>query len=352
MSLGDLINIIKDCDIYTAGVIVIIALIFWLFKMYQKNANKSRDNKDALIDTAIQIYIEALENINGDNVDYSSFCKLLRFTKTNDDYYSLNDYIENKDKEALKEYIKCEILYFKDKQVDTIYEPEFSMDYLPKRFKQLRINENIIKPAILTLFTIYILSILILCALGLKKNPLSILTIMNISISYIFIMMFLTSFLDNDKVLLSSYSIKVMLFLELISAMLIGVNNKSGNFSMFICNICFIILLFISKAYYNIKDITNVVNSKRKFITFRIIDSFIKLQNEELIDDIGNVITFAYTYRAKICAVFQFEKSENSELKLIKDIRKPYYNKTILDSKNNIKKEIENLSKCKISSFI
>lgn len=352
LDINNIIDIIKKGDIYTAIIIVITALVFWLFKIYQKNANNSRDNKDELLKSAIQTYIEAFKNISKNNIDYSYFYELLKFTRTNDDYYRLNDYIENSDKEALQEYIKREILYLKDMQVDTIYQPEFSLDSVFQKFRQFRINENIIQPTVFTFFTIYILITLIICVFGMIKNQLNVFIIINITVSFIFIIMFLTSFLDNDKVLLSSYSIKIMLFLELISVMLVGINIISSNFSMLICNICFIILLFISKAYYNVKDITKVVNSKMKFASFRIIDSFVVSQNDELIDNLGNVITFAYTYRAKICAVFQFEKSENSELKLIKDIRKPYYNKTILDSKNKIKKEIENLSKCKIISFI
>lgn len=73
-----------------------------LFNMYRNSANKYRDQKDQQIREARATFESALKQINKDDTDFNEFYGLLKYTKTTDEYYQLDQLINDKNKVTIR----------------------------------------------------------------------------------------------------------------------------------------------------------------------------------------------------------------------------------------------------------
>lgn len=110
-------------------------------------------------------------------------------------------------------------------------------------------------------------------------------------------------------------------------------------------NLLFVVTIIVTRSKNNVKNVTSILNKKRKFRGYNKIISFVKSQNGELLSD-EKLVSFIYFFNRKIYGIYQFKKIENNKLVLLKEIRKSYYD-SIIDQKK-VFSEIEENSKCRI----
>lgn len=325
--------------------LVLIGSLVGLFNMYRKSANKYRDQKDQQFREARATFESALKQINKDDTDFNEFYDLLKYTKTTDEYYQLDQLINDENKEEIKKYITDRIFELNDKNPTPFNESEFAYRIIFGKVRNLRIYENIIIPAIYTLFTVIVIAIAIGLVLNINNNPIGCLVLANILISAIFFVTYGSLLLDDDKVFLSTSLVKLLVILEFVAATTVEYNQKFGNaFALFV-NVCFFITTVVLAHLNNVKNITCILNKKSKLRGYNRIMSFVKSQNEEIISD-TQLMSFVYFFNHKIYGIYQFKKIENNKFVLVKEIRKSYYD-SIIDQKK-VFSEIEENSKCKI----
>ncbi|WP_418819635.1 hypothetical protein, partial [Ruminococcus sp.] len=133
--------------------------------------------------------------------------------------------------------------------------------------------------------------------------------------------------------------------LEFISVLSLEYDVKKGNWFIFLVNLLFVVTIIVTRSKNNVKNITSILNKKRKLRGYNMIMSFVKSQNGELLSD-EKLVSFIYFFNHKIYGIYQFKKIENNKLVLVKEIRKSYYD-SIIDQKK-VFSEIEENSKCRI----
>ena len=111
---------IQKDGVNTIIIAAVIAILSWIFNMYHKSANKYRDQKDQQFREARATFESALKQINKDDTDFNEFYDLLKYTKTTDEYYQLDQLINDKNKEEIKKYIKDKLFEINDKIPDPI----------------------------------------------------------------------------------------------------------------------------------------------------------------------------------------------------------------------------------------
>ena len=121
---------IQKDGVNTIIIAAVIAILSWIFNMYHKSANKYRDQKDQQFREARATFESALKQINKDDTDFNEFYDLLKYTKTTDEYYQLDQLINDKNKEEIKKYIKDKLFEINDKIPNPINEP--NLTYNPK----------------------------------------------------------------------------------------------------------------------------------------------------------------------------------------------------------------------------
>lgn len=148
---------IQKDGVNTIIITAVIAILSWIFNMYHKSANKYRDQKDQQFREARATFESALKQINKDDTDFNEFYDLLKYTKTTDEYYQLDQLINDKNKEEIKKYIKDKLFEINDKIPNPINEPNLAYKFITRKLREFRIYENIIAPAVYTFFTIYMI---------------------------------------------------------------------------------------------------------------------------------------------------------------------------------------------------
>ena len=336
---------IQKDGVNTIIITAVIAILSWIFNMYHKSANKYRDQKDQQFREARATFESALKQINKDDTDFNEFYDLLKYTKTTEEYYQLDQLINDKNEVEIKKYITGRIFELNDKNPTPFNESEFAYKIILGKIRNLRIYENIVVPTLYTLFTVIVITIAIGLVLNINNNPLGCLVLANILISAIFFVTYGSLLLDDDKVFLSSSLVKILVILEFVAATSVEYNQKFGNaFALFV-NVCFFITTVVSAHLNNVKNITRILNKKSKLRGYNMIMSFVKSQNGELLSD-EKLVSFIYFFNHKIYGIYQFKKIENNKLVLVKEIRKSYYD-SIIDQKK-VFSEIEENSKCRI----
>ena len=82
--------------------LVLIGSLVGLFNMYHKSANKKKKKKDQQFREARATFESALKQINKDDTDFNEFYDLLKYTKTTDEYYQLDQLINDKNKVTIR----------------------------------------------------------------------------------------------------------------------------------------------------------------------------------------------------------------------------------------------------------
>ncbi len=67
-----------------------------------------------------------LKQINKDDTDFNEFYDLLKYTKTTEEYYQLNQLINDKNEVEIKKYITGRIFELNDKNPTPFNESEFA----------------------------------------------------------------------------------------------------------------------------------------------------------------------------------------------------------------------------------
>lgn len=93
---------IQKDGVNTIIITAVIAILSWIFNMYHKSANKYRDQKDQQFCEARATFESALKQINKDDTDFNEFYDLLKYTKTTDEYYQLDQLINDKNKVTIR----------------------------------------------------------------------------------------------------------------------------------------------------------------------------------------------------------------------------------------------------------
>lgn len=298
---------IQKDGVNTIIITAVIAILSWIFNMYHKSANKYRDQKDQQFREARATFESALKQINKDDTDFNEFYDLLKYTKTTEEYYQLDQLINDKNEVEIKKYITGRIFELNDKNPTPFNESEFAYKIILGKIRNLRIYENIVVPTLYTLFTVIVITIAIGLVLNINNNPLGCLVLANILISAIFFVTYGSLLLDDDKVFLSSSLVKILVILEFVAATTVEYNQKFGNaFALFV-NVCFFITTVVSAHLNNVKNITRILNKKSKLRGYNMIMSFVKSQNGELLSD-EKLVSFIYFFNHKIYGIYQFKK--------------------------------------------
>lgn len=211
--------------------------------------------------------------------------------------------------------------------------------------REFRIYENIIAPAVYTFFTICMIFFAVAIIININNDVKKYFLLFNFSASFAIIIFYGSLLLDDDMTFLSTVFIKILYILEFISVLSLEYDVKKGNWFIFLVNLLFVVTIIVTRSKNNVKNVTSILNKKRKFRGYNKIISFVKSQNGELLSD-EKLVSFIYFFNHKIYGIYQFKKIENNKLVLAKEIRKSYYD-SIIDQKN-VFSEIEENSKCKI----
>lgn len=336
---------IQKDGVNTIIITVVIAILSWIFNMYHKSANKYRDQKDQQFREARATFESALKQINKDDTDFNEFYDLLKYTKTTDEYYQLDQLINDKNKEEIKKYIKDKLFEINDKIPNPINEPNLTYKFITRKLREFRIYENIIAPAVYTFFTIYMIFFAVVIIININNDVKKYFLLFNFSASFAIIIFYGSLLLDDDMTSLSTVFIKILYILEFISVLSLEYDVKKGNWFIFLVNLLFVVTIIVTRSKNNVKNVTSILNKKRKFRGYNKIISFVKSQNGELLSD-EKLVSFIYFFNHKIYGIYQFKKIENNKFVLVKEIRKSYYD-SIIDQKK-VFSEIEENSKCKI----
>ncbi len=336
---------IQKDGVNTIIITAVIAILSWIFNMYHKSANKYRDQKDQQFREARATFESALKQINKDDTDFNEFYDLLKYTKTTDEYYQLDLLINDKNKEEIKKYIKDKLFEINDKIPNPINEPNLAYKFITRKLREFRIYENIIAPAVYTFFTIYMILFAVAIIININNDVKKYFLLFNFSASFAIIIFYGSLLLDDDMTSLSTVFIKILYILEFISVLSLEYDVKKGNWFIFLVNLLFVVTIIVTRSKNNVKNVTSILNKKRKFRGYNKIISFVKSQNGELLSD-EKLVSFIYFFNRKIYGIYQFKKIENNKLVLLKEIRKSYYD-SIIDQKK-VFSEIEENSKCRI----
>ena len=125
---------IQKDGVNTIIIAAVIAILSWIFNMYHKSANKYRDQKDQQFREARATFESALKQINKDDTDFNEFYDLLKYTKTTDEYYQLDQLINDKNKEEIKKYIKDKLIEINDKIPNPINEPNLTYKFITRKW--------------------------------------------------------------------------------------------------------------------------------------------------------------------------------------------------------------------------
>ena len=162
---------IQKDGVNTIIIAAVIAILSWIFNMYHKSANKYRDQKDQQFREARATFESALKQINKDDTDFNEFYDLLKYTKTTEEYYQLDQLINDKNEVEIKKYITGRIFELNDKNPTPFNESEFAYKIILGKIRNLRIYENIVVPTLYTLFTVIVITIAIGLVLNINNNP-------------------------------------------------------------------------------------------------------------------------------------------------------------------------------------
>lgn len=327
---------IQKDGVNTIIIAAVIAILSWIFNMYHKSANKYRDQKDQQFREARATFESALKQINKDDTDFNEFYDLLKYTKTTDEYYQLDQLINDKNKEEIKKYIKDKLFEINDKIPNPINEPNLTYKFITRKLREFRIYENIIAPAVYTFFTIYMIFFAVAIIININNDVKKYFLLFNFSASFAIIIFYGSLLLDDDMTYLSTVFIKILYILEFISVLSLEYDVKKGNWFIFLVNLLFVVTIIVTRSKNNVKNITSILNKKRKFRGYNKIISFVKSQNGELLSD-EKLVSFIYFFNHKIYGIYQFKKIENNKLVLVKEIRKSYYD-SIIDQKRSFQK--------------
>lgn len=327
---------IQKDGVNTIIITAVIAILSWIFNMYHKSANKYRDQKDQQFREARATFESALKQINKDDTDFNEFYDLLKYTKTTDEYYQLDQLINDKNKEEIKKYIKDKLFEINDKIPNPINEPNLAYKFITRKLREFRIYENIIAPAVYTFFTIYMILFAVAIIININNDVKKYFLLFNFSASFAIIIFYGSLLLDDDMTSLSTVFIKILYILEFISVLSLEYDVKKGNWFIFLVNLLFVVTIIVTRSKNNVKNVTSILNKKRKFRGYNKIISFVKSQNGELLSD-EKLVSFIYFFNRKIYGIYQFKKIENNKLVLLKEIRKSYYD-SIIDQKRSFQK--------------
>lgn len=242
---------IQKDGVNTIIIAAVIAILSWIFNMYHKSANKYRDQKDQQFREARATFESALKQINKDDTDFNEFYDLLKYTKTTEEYYQLDQLINDKNEVEIKKYITGRIFELNDKNPTPFNESEFAYKIILGKIRNLRIYENIVVPTLYTLFTVIVITIAIGLVLNINNNPLGCLVLANILISAIFFVTYGSLLLDDDKVFLSSSLVKILVILEFVAATTVEYNQKFGNA---FCPFCKCMFLYNNSCFSTSKQ--------------------------------------------------------------------------------------------------
>ena len=340
-----LTDIISNGDLYNAATLVLIGSLVGLFNMYRKSANKHRDKKEEILNEARTAFENASKQFCGENINFDVFYDLLKYSKSTDEYYQLHQLIDDKNKVELKKYVKDKLWDFNKSISHSVNEPDLAYKFIPRKMSELRIYENLVAPAIYTFFTIYLMIIFIIIILNINKSIHNYFMVLNLLTPFSFFVIYGSLLIDDDMTLLSTIFIKILVILEFVAATTIQLNVAFGNIFTAIINLAFFITIIVTRSKNNVKNVTSILNKKRKFRGYNKIISFVKSQNGELLSD-EKLVSFIYFFNHKIYGIYQFKKIENNKFVLVKEIRKSYYD-SIIDQKK-VFSEIEENSKCRI----
>lgn len=257
---------IQKDGVNTIIIAAVIAILSWIFNMYHKSANKYRDQKDQQFREARATFESALKQINKDDTDFNEFYDLLKYTKTTEEYYQLDQLINDKNEVEIKKYITGRIFELNDKNPTPFNESEFAYKIILGKIRNLRIYENIVVPTLYTLFTVIVITIAIGLVLNINNNPLGCLVLANILISAIFFVTYGSLLLDDDKVFLSSSLVKSqngeLLSDEKLVSFIYFFNHKIYGIYQFkkIENNKFVLVKEIRKSYYD-----SIIDQKKVF---------------------------------------------------------------------------------------
>ena len=119
---------IQKDGVNTIIIAAVIAILSWIFNMYHKSANKYRDQKDQQFREARATFESALKQINKDDTDFNEFYDLLKYTKTTEEYYQLDQLINDKNEVEIKKYITGRIFELNDKNPTPFNESQFAYE--------------------------------------------------------------------------------------------------------------------------------------------------------------------------------------------------------------------------------
>ena len=129
----------------------------------------------------------------------------------------------------------------------------------------------------------------------------------NFSASFAIIIFYGSLLLDDDMTSLSTVFIKILYILEFISVLSLEYDVKKGNWFIFLVNLLFVVTIIVTRSKNNVKNVTSILNKKRKFRGYNKIISFVKSQNGELLSD-EKLVSFIYFFNRKIYGIYQFKK--------------------------------------------
>lgn len=98
----------------------------------------------------------------------------------------------------------------------------------------------------------------------------------NFSASFAIIIFYGSLLLDDDMTSLSTVFIKILYILEFISVLSLEYDVKKGNWFIFLVNLLFVVTIIVTRSKNNVKNITSILNKKRKFRGYNKIISFVK----------------------------------------------------------------------------
>ena len=238
---------IQKDGVNTIIITAVIAILSWIFNMYHKSANKYRDQKDQQFREARATFESALKQINKDDTDFNEFYDLLKYTKTTDEYYQLDQLINDKNKEEIKKYIKDKLFEINDKIPNPINEPNLAYKFITRKLREFRIYENIIAPAVYTFFTIYMILFAVAIIININNDVKKYFLLFNFSASFAIIIFYGSLLLDDDMTSLSTVFIKILYILEFISVLSLEYDVKKGNWFIFLVNLLFVVTIYSYK---------------------------------------------------------------------------------------------------------
>lgn len=344
--INNIMNLISKESISIA---IIISIVLWLFRTYQKNILKNKDKIDATNDSLLELLIEATKRIKEPSVDFSFFYNLLQYTETEEDYYKLKTDIINRDINSLDNTIDTMLSRIQAKRRNLLYYPKNMLNSLPCWIEKIGLIESVAYPFMCTIMTLYTLLYVLIIILSITSPTHLICSLVFFIFWFFDLYVSICKLMDYQRVFESGLLI-VAYFLSFFSPFVLLIKKAGLFIAVFLLVVSAIILI---RKTSNLINVTSKIKRKSKTVMDEL-EKFCKTHknddNSELLTG-KDIITFAYFSSTTIIAIFQFQKVESNQIRLKNHAINNSFKIKILNNLDSIKNTIEKRTKTKTISF-